>query len=50
VETYEAAPPPSPPGASLNDRNALRDEQRLNRIMGRRFRVTGLRWLAANEI
>jgi hypothetical protein len=50
VETYEVAPPPNPPGASTADRTALRDEQRLNRILGRRFRATGLRWLAANEI
>jgi hypothetical protein len=50
VETYEVAPPPTPPGATAADRTALRDEQRLNRILGRRFRATGLRWLAANEI
>jgi hypothetical protein len=50
VETYEVAPPPNPPGSSALDRTALRDEQRLNRIMGRRFRATGLRWLTANEI
>ena len=50
VETYEVAPPPNPPGSSPLDRIALAQEQRLNRIMGRRFRATGLRWLAANEI
>jgi hypothetical protein len=50
VETYEIAPPPNPPGATALDRTALAQEQRLNRIMGRRFRPTGLRWLAANEI
>jgi hypothetical protein len=50
VETYEVAPPPNPPGATAIDRTALAQEQRLNRILGRRFRATGLRWLAANEI
>jgi hypothetical protein len=50
VETYEVAPPPNPPGATAIDRTALAQEQRLNRIMGRRFRPTGLRWLSANEI
>ncbi len=50
VETYEVAPPPNPPGATALDRTALAQEQRLNRILGRRFRATGLRWLAANEI
>ena len=50
VETYEVAPPPNPPGATALDRAALAQEQRLNRILGRRFRATGLRWLAANEI
>jgi hypothetical protein len=50
VETYEIAPPPNPPGATAVDRTALAQEQRLNRIMGRRFRPTGLRWLSANEI
>ncbi len=50
VETYEVAPPPNPPGATAVERTALAQEQRLNRILGRRFRATGLRWLAANEI
>jgi len=50
VETYEVAPAPNPPGSSAADRLALLQEQRLNRILGRRFRPTGLRWLAANEI
>jgi hypothetical protein len=50
VETYEVAPPPNPPGSTAADRLALSQEQRLNRILGRRFRATGLRWLAANEI
>jgi len=50
VETYEVAPAPNPPGATALDRTALAQEQRLNRILGRRFRATGLRWLAANEI
>jgi hypothetical protein len=50
VETYEVAPPPNPPGSTAADRLALAQEQRLNRILGRRFRATGLRWLAANEI
>lgn len=50
VETYEVAPPPNPPGATAADRLALAQEQRLNRILGRRFRATGLRWLSPNEI
>jgi hypothetical protein len=50
VETYEVTPPPNPPGSTAADRLALAQEQRLNRILGRRFRATGLRWLAANEI
>jgi hypothetical protein len=51
VETYEVVvTDPNPPGSSAPDRAALRAEQRLNRILGRRFRATGLRWLAANEI
>jgi hypothetical protein len=50
VETYEVAPAPNPPGSTAADRFALAQEQRLNRILGRRFRATGLRWLAANEI
>ena len=50
VETYEVAPAPNPPGSTAADRLALAQEQRLNRILGRRFRATGLRWLAANEI
>jgi hypothetical protein len=50
VETYEVAPPPNPPNSTALDRAALAQEQRLNRILGRRFRATGIRWLAANEI
>jgi hypothetical protein len=50
VETYEPAPPPTPPGSSALERTALLQEQRLNRILGRRFRPTSLRWLSPNEI
>ena len=50
VEIHEVAPPPNPPSASPAEVTALGQEQRLNRIMGRRFRATSLRWLAANEI
>ena len=49
-EMYEPAPPPNPPGSNAQERTALRQEQRLNRILGRRFRPTSLRWLAANDI
>jgi hypothetical protein len=50
LEMYEPAPDPSPPGSSALEKTALRQEMRLNRILGRRFRPTALRWLAANEI
>ena len=50
VETYENAPPPNPPTATAVERTALANEQRLNRILGRRFRPTSLRWLNANDI
>ena len=50
VETYEPAPFPNPPGSTPGERTALVQEQKLNRILGRRFRPTGLRWLSANEI
>ena len=49
-EMYEVSPPPNPPGSSALERTALLQEQRINRILGRRFRPTALRWLAANEI
>jgi hypothetical protein len=50
VETYERAPAPNPPGATALERAGLAQEQRLNRIFGRRFRPASLRWLSANEI
>ena len=50
VETYENAPLPNPPTATAVERTALANEQRLNRILGRRFRPTSLRWLNANDI
>lgn len=50
VETYERAPDPNPPGATALEKDGLKKEQRINRILGRRFRATGLRWLSANEI
>jgi hypothetical protein len=50
VETYERAPLPNPPGATVAEKTGLAQEQRINRILGRRFRATGLRWLSANEI
>ena len=50
VETYERALAPNPPGASALEKAGLAQEQRLNRIFGRRFRPSSLRWLSANEI
>ncbi len=50
VETYERAPDPNPPGATALEKDGLKKEQRLNRIFGRRFRPSSLRWLSANEI
>jgi hypothetical protein len=50
VETYENAPLPNPPTATALERTALANEQRLNRLLGRRFRATSLRWLNANDI
>ena len=50
VETYERAPAPNPPGATALEKAGLLQEQRLNRIFGRRFRPSSLRWLSANEI
>ena len=49
-EMYERSPDPLPPSSNPQERTALLQEQRLNRILGRRFRPTALRWLAANEI
>jgi hypothetical protein len=49
-EMYERSPDPLPPSSNAQERTALLQEQRLNRILGRRFRPTALRWLAANEI
>jgi hypothetical protein len=49
-EMYEISPSPNPPGSNATERTALLQEQRINRILGRRFRPTALRWLAANEI
>jgi hypothetical protein len=49
-EMYEVSLPPNPPGSNAQERTALLQEQRLNRILGRRFRPTALRWLSANEI
>jgi hypothetical protein len=48
-EMYEVSPAPTPTVNSA-ERTALLQEQRINRILGRRFRPTALRWLAANEI
>lgn len=50
VDLHEPAPPPNPPGASAAERQALLEEQRINRLLGRRFRAVSLRWLAPNEI
>ena len=50
VETYERAPAPNPPTATALEKTGLAQEQRLNRIFGRRFRPSSLRWLSANEI
>ena len=50
IETYERAPAPNPPTASAVEKAGLAQEQRLNRIFGRRFRPSSLRWLSANEI
>ena len=50
VETYERAPAPNPPTATALEKAGLAQEQRLNRIFGRRFRPSSLRWLSANEI
>ena len=49
-EMYERSPPPKPPLSTALDQTALLQEQRLNRILGRRFRPASLRWLTANEI
>ncbi len=49
-EMYERSPDPLPPSSNAQEKTALLQEQRLNRILGRRFRPTALRWLAANEI
>jgi hypothetical protein len=50
VESFERAPAPNPPGATALEKTGLAQEQRVNRILGRRFRATGLRWLSPNEI
>ena len=50
VEMYERALAPNPPGATALEKTGLAQEQRLNRIFGRRFRPSSLRWLSANEI
>ena len=50
IETYERAPAPNPPTATALEKTGLAQEQRLNRIFGRRFRPSSLRWLSANEI
>jgi len=50
TETYERAPAPNPPTATALEKAGLAQEQRLNRIFGRRFRPSSLRWLSANEI
>jgi hypothetical protein len=50
VETYERAPAPNPPLSTALEKTGLAQEQRLNRIFGRRFRPSSLRWLSANEI
>ena len=50
VETYEPVTAPNPPGATALEKAGLAQEQRLNRILGRRFRPSSLRWLSANEI
>jgi hypothetical protein len=39
-----------PPGSNGPEKTALLEERRINRILGRRFRPTSQRWLAANEI
>ena len=49
-EMYERSPAPSPPSSTALEKTALLQEQRLNRILGRRFRPASLRWLTANEI
>ena len=49
-EMYERSPAPTPPLSTALEKTALLQEQRLNRILGRRFRPASLRWLTANEI
>jgi hypothetical protein len=49
-EMYEISPAPTPPSSTALEKTALLQEQRLNRILGRRFRPASLRWLTANEI
>ena len=49
-EMYERSPAPTPPGSTTLEKTALLQEQRINRILGRRFRPASLRWLTANEI
>ncbi len=49
-EMYERSPAPAPPLSTALEKTALLQEQRLNRILGRRFRPSSLRWLTANEI
>ena len=49
-EMYERSPAPTPPSSTALEKTALLQEQRLNRILGRRFRPASLRWLSANEI
>jgi len=49
-EMYERSPAPTPPSSTALEKTALLQEQKLNRILGRRFRPASLRWLTANEI
>ena len=49
-EMYERSPAPTPPSSTALEKTALLQEQRINRILGRRFRPASLRWLSANEI
>lgn len=50
LDTFERAAAPNPPGASDAEKAALIEDQKVNRIFGRRFKATSLRWLSANEI
>lgn len=50
LDFYERNTAPNPPGATPAEKAALVEDQKVNRLFGRRFKATSLRWLGANEI